>query len=197
MLLWHYSFHRLSTKQMRAVRGVSTIISRGARSILQIQQYYYVVQTMYSRVCILTENSWLALDIQRMANTHHLLEQRYKYSVFGRCAERYVLQVLYLTSQYLCTAIGKYIADKQCCDISTHDAAAAWVHNFRNIIHTQIGFFYACCHGSMHTFFSLFFIQYYTCCCGSIYRNIPFRWLKLHTFFWLTPIFIRHTTHEE
>ena len=133
MLLWHYSFHRLSTKQMRAVRGVSTIISRGARSILQIQQYCRLCTIEY--VSLLKIAGWRSIYSEWRTLTTSQNSGISTYSVFGRCAERYVLQVLYLTSQYLCTVIGIiYEADKQCC------GSFAAEYNFRNII-LKMGFF--------------------------------------------------------
>ena len=133
MLLWHYSFHRLSTKQMRAVRGVSTIISRGARSILQIQQYCRLCTIEY--VSLLKIAGWRSIYSEWRTLTTSQNSGISTYSVFGRCAERYVLQVLYLTSQYLCTVIGIiYEADKQCC------GSFAAEYNFRNKI-LKMGFF--------------------------------------------------------
>ena len=137
MLLWHYSFHRLSTKQMRAVRGVSTIISRGARSILQIQQYCRLCSMYYREyVSLLKIAGWRSIYSEWRTLTTSQNSGISTYSVFGRCAERYVLQVLYLTSQYLCTVIGIiYEADKQCC------GSFAAEYNFRNII-LKMGFLF-------------------------------------------------------
>ena len=149
MLLWHYSFHRLSTKQMRAVRGVSTIISRGARSILQIQQYY-VVQTTIEYVSLLKIAGWRSIYSEWRTLTTSQNSGISTYSVFGRCAERYVLQVLYLTSQYLCTVIGN-IRGRQTMLWYFYSCCRLQFQKY----HTQNRFFYVCCHGCMHTFFSL------------------------------------------
>ena len=111
MLLWHYSFHRLSTKQMRAVRGVSTIISRGARSILQIQQYCRLCTIEY--VSLLKIAGWRSIYSEWRTLTTSQNSGISTYSVFGRCAERYVKFIYSEKATKVCeisTVLLSYVA---------------------------------------------------------------------------------------
>ena len=146
---WNYNIYRLCREEgaFQCFYGTTAFtdflpskcgLSVAFRQLFPVapDQYYRYSSTMQCRLCtveyvsLLKIAGWRSIYSEWRTLTTSQNSGISMYSVFGRCAERYVLQVLYLTSQYLCTVIG---------NIRGRQTMLWYFYNFRNII-LKMGF---------------------------------------------------------